>query len=279
MLSVGNYLASSNAIPSASQVRKPRYGANLNALGSDVFVRNNRISFTGSCDFAVSFFEESARNGNLREYNSIPGARVFCKKGKEYGRILLLDTPVKFEEAIEKLGDIIQKYKWQYNNELKNDNFEFYKQAVRKFPDLQDLQIKGIVGQGAYCTTFLTTEGTVIKFSTSPLFPKKKEMIKGVDSKILERYTKIIDEYCTVYGAKEPFLRDASIMDIPQQQFEEIYDRFKKIIKECNKRYSFPMDFRKDERETLAQIGFDENDVPYLVDHQCVVGRWLVGEY
>lgn len=279
MLSVGNYLSisSANVIPNASCGIRPRHGVILGSLNSDVFVRSKPVSFTGSCEYAVSFFEECVRSEKLIESSQIHGLRIFTKPKRVLARVLLLNAPLKFEEAIKKFDEIITENRDSIG--IKNIHFLDYKNAVKKHSELRKIKIKGIVGQGAFSTAFLTTDGTIIKLSTDRVFPKKKNFVAGVDAPIFGTYVSKINSSDIIYGVQEPFLKEGSILNIPQSIYNTIYENFETILKEYNrkhnKNYRFSFDFRMEGKSGLRQMGFDENGKPYLMDRQCIENRNL----
>ncbi|MDD3436501.1 MAG: hypothetical protein PHC64_05035 [Candidatus Gastranaerophilales bacterium] len=197
------------------------------------------------------------------------------------GKIMLLDTPMGFADAIialaKKITDFERKFRKipstvgdlsQGLNDvdlcLYHTSFDYYLKAIRKQPELKDIQIRGIIGQGGSSTAFLTANNTVVKLSPFRNFPLEKAFIEEVDIPVLDSY--VIDTPpLELYVAHVPFAKEASILGVSDEDFLGIFNQFRQKINP----YSFDIDFGP-EACHKKQVGFLAGK-PYLLDPECIV--------
>lgn len=201
------------------------------------------------------------------------------------GGILLLDKPLRFADAIPALGKYIDNFGFNLKDIpfssdvlvapddkmelwIYRTSFDFYKQGIEQVPELKDIPIKGIIGQGGSSTCFLTTDNTVLKLSEFRNFPLSDEFIEGVDIPVLG--SKVINTPLELFVAHVPFAEEASLIDTPLNDFLKIRQDFYQKIKKINPNYNFH-DFN-DTEGARAQVGFVDGQ-PYLLDPQCIVYR------
>lgn len=202
------------------------------------------------------------------------------EKGLNVSRIILLDTSLSFPDAIASLSQNIKAFKTSgiYGVELglKIYSFNELKEAVSACNGLKDMAIKGIIGQGDSATAFLTESNEVIKLSLNrPIFPTPETFIEGVELPILSRYFMPVPEQADIiYGMMEPLAENSSLRDISRDKYNEIWNGFDAILQENHPSFAFNNDFSPNDYGDRRQIGFI-GDIPYLLDHQVIVGREL----
>jgi len=184
-----------------------------------------------------------------------------------YRNRIFLDSPIPFAQGLRKLSSVVDELR---NHEFRTQlraGFSNFASSVEKTKETKAIQIKGIIAQGDYSSVFVTSDNDVLKLSTKPACPSPENMIEGVDLLIKNRFSlkgKDIPAFV------EPLVENSSLRRLSDEEFESIGKTFLKRIKERNSDYGLT-DFAK------CQIGFIE-DTPYLLDHQCIEGRPLVGQ-
>lgn len=254
-----------NIIPNVSNVKTQKYQTNFRGYNSDVFQANNQPSFTGL---------NSVLSG--LEKHSFEGVSVY-RQPPLRSRIILLDDAKKISEALDILSEKIKTLSKNKTIKLEifTDQFKTYKHFIDHglLPEIENISIKGIVGQGSSSTAFLTSDNKVIKLSRAPIFPSSKDFIEGMDAPIF-RCFKARTLLHSVYGVIEPYLEPAILRGSfnMKESYKIINSNIAKL-KEVNKsrgtKYRI-QDFN------WQQIGFDENGTYYFLDHQCIQNRPLV---
>jgi len=205
----------------------------------------------------------------------LPEATILHKKeGAADLELMILNTPLHFNEALEALSKNIKKIEDNPLFELHDFYFDHYQQACQKNHKLQKTLIKGIAGQGLSSTAFLTTEGEIIKLTFEPLCPHRQHFAKKVEIPILDKYKEKLDDGSIVYGIKEQFTEVGSIRNMTLKQYNKIWDTLHDELKRVNPKFDF-CDFKRNNLDYRMQLGFIE-DTPYIIDHGCISGRPLI---
>jgi hypothetical protein len=206
-----------------------------------------------------------------------PDATILYKKNNEIDlELIILKTPDLFNNALETLRKNIKHPPKNIASKLSlhDEFFDNYIQISKKVPALQKTYIKGIAGQGMSSTAFLTNNDEILKLSFCPLFPSEKNFAHGVEIPIIDRYKVKLDDGTMVYGMKEKFAEVGSIRNMSIDEYNNVWDQLNYNLKQVNPKYTF-CDFKRNNLNYRMQLGFVE-DVPYLLDHECIDRRHLV---
>jgi hypothetical protein len=199
-----------------------------------------------------------------------------------FSNIMLLQEPLSFSKAIDSLDKHINDFHTSKQNfktlGLITRDFAKYKKAILKNLELHNTKIKGIIGQGASSSAFLTDKNEVIKLSTEPLYPLPDKIIQNVDLPILKTYL-IPNRKAThtIYGIKEPLAENSLIRNISDEEYFKLRSYFYTQIKKANPHYDFEKDFSLNP-DFAMQIGFYKNK-PYILDRQVITNRPLYEHY
>lgn len=244
----------------------------------------SQLNFMGLCNqTSISSGERIFQKylTTLEHYRAIPGVSIlYSKESKCVANIMLFDKPLKIAKALDFLKnkiaelDSLEEYRpssLPFFFCLREQNFDVFKEAIAK-GDIPNLEIKGIIGQGRHSTAFLTCDNKVLKLAIKPNFPDNKYFMEGIDVPIYDRYIarKVMSGKYNVYGALEGLAEVFPIKDITNNEYFNIYSYFGTKTKAINEDYSL-QDF------CAFQVGVI-NGKHYIIDHECVVGRPLVGE-
>ena len=205
-----------------------------------------------------------------------PGANKFSK-------IILLENPHPFSAALKEIRDILCASVSQkccaddghrVMSRLDLSEFNAYDKALSEHPSAGNTKIKGIVGQGGCSTAFLTEENNIFKISDCPLFPSPENMTDA-EIPIKERFLfgRSVDR---LYGAIEPLAENTELRPTSFAEYQDAWKKLDERLKRKNPDYEFSKcEFDYDEHHQ-SQLGFS-GDTPYLLDHQCIKDRPLVG--
>ena len=205
----------------------------------------------------------------------LPEATILHKKdGAADLELMILNTPLPFNEAIEALSKNIKKIEDNPLFEIHDFYFDHYQQACQQNHKLQKTIIKGIAGQGMSSTAFLTNKDEIIKLTFEPLCPHRQHFAKKVEIPILDRYKETLADGSIVYGIKEVFTEVGSIRDMTLKKYNKIWDMLHDELKRVNPKFDF-CDFKRNNLDYRMQLGFVD-DTPYVIDHGCISGRPLI---
>lgn len=225
--------------------------------------------------------------GKFVHFYDIPGVSILynstlpkCQKP-----LVLLNEATEFNRALKLLSRKVDKinnlYTIPYTSNLSREKFILYRSAIGE-GKIPDKSIKGIIGQGRFSTAFLEPNYTVSKLSRIPNFPAKKHFIEGVDLPIYDRKIVTIGN-TIIHYVHNPLVELASTKFDPSnpkdlEEFGKYWDILNDNLKKYNNiygtNYSFGVDFKRSDPESMRQMGFI-GDTPYLIDYQCIDGRPL----
>lgn len=257
----------------------------INRINTNAILRNSgltdKISFTGGAEILGKYYAALAKYSNvgnvdilyIKRFLSRPRAQIILFKNN-------VATP--FLQALDSLEANIKAFKikkpFWINLDLKAELFYHFREVISQSPELQNLRIKGILGQGKHNTAFLTEDNRVIKLSyDKPNFPDENHFIEGVDVPIHKRYIIQLKGGKKVYAVLEDFTEIAYVHYLHDPMAMENYNHdiaeLRKKIEAKNHLYEI-LDIRARNLESMEQTGFI-GDTLYLFDHGCIQGRRL----
>lgn len=287
LLNINNRTVFSRVLPKVEVCGNPSVVQEKSAKNNSVSLQA-KLNFMGMINKPLVHNSASVLDKYLEKmkhyrFQDVTMLYKYEDNGEVFSKIVLLDKPLCFPDAIEVLKKYIKEIKLKNKGALKLDlkvrDFDEYKEGLLMSSQLTNTAVKGIIGQGGSCTAFLTDGNEAIKLSPAPIFSSAEKFIEDVELPILDKYLMPQSEpENLIYGMKEPLVENNLLIDISINKYNEIWKDFYKKIKKVNLEYDFWLDFALNELRGAKQIGF-LRDKPYILDHQVIKNRPLYEHY
>lgn len=218
----------------------------------------------------------------------LPGITILSKQegARNAAQVFILNERMKLSDSMRFFDELIKAIK-TYGQEFPLSGCDFFRGNFRSFneaitrQEIPDVNVKGIIGTGYSSTAFLTSDNKVLKLSVNPNFPSKEHFVSDVDVPIFQRYVAHTTTGKPIFGVLEALTECAKLrFDKTKNQdilnFQEIWDFLNRKLR-VKTTYNFGSDFERDNPISIKQVGFI-GDTPYLIDHECIENRLLVGQ-
>lgn len=256
-------------------------------VGNQLSSLTQKIEFTGG-KLGSLLIGEKAVNGeiiqaytrNLLEYEEVHGSKVLFKPGSRVSGTsptILFNGNKSFNSSLDILEELSRRYNQDIQNgvpvdfqNIRTSEFDVFRRAM-DLGQIPKFKIRGMIGQGKDSIALLTSDNQIIKLSTKPNFPAKE--IEGIDVPIHGKYIiqNVDGRGTNVYAVLEDFTESLSLREVSYDEMDAIEEQINEQLARINPNYHL-VDVGPE------QFGMDKNGKIYLIDHQCIGCRKLVGE-
>lgn len=265
----------SNTISESKQVNTDALSTQLSFMG----LFNRPILTTSGENVLKGFYQRTLPH-------KITGGFILYKQSLakiDWSKTLIFDNEMSFIDSLDYLRATIENARYNVLDHSRVRmhgrlcDFETFKEAAL-VPNsfLSKLKIKGMIGQGAYSTAFLTSDNKLLKLSLKPNFPSTENFVEGVDIPIFERHIiQLPQRNENVFGAIEALAEPGEVRceGMQENEFGKYWDMLNRNLRQ-HSNWHFSSDFKRTDPYSIRQVGFI-GKTPYLIDHECIANRPL----